>query len=69
MHACFHAAKREVMRKKAHRHWRPTGITGADDQDFDFVILEGHSAMSITNRWAVHRRHIATTNEAIRLRL
>jgi hypothetical protein len=69
MHACFHAAKGEVMRKKAHRHWRPTGITGADDQDFDFVILEGHSAMSITNRWAVHRRHIATTNEAIRLRL
>jgi hypothetical protein len=69
MHTCFHAAKCEVMRKEAHRHWRPTGITGADDQDFDFVILEGHSTMPITNHWAVHQKHSAMTNAAIRLQL
>ena len=67
VHACFHAAKCEVMRKEAHRHWRSTGITGANDQDFDFVILEGCRAMPVQTRWTVHQRHSAKMNAAIHL--
>ena len=62
MHSRVHAALGQMMGKQTHRHWRPTGITGTDDQDFDCVILEARGPMRIL------RSTSAMSNEACRCR-
>jgi hypothetical protein len=41
MNARIHSAFSEMVREQAHRHWRATGVSGADDKNLDAMILEG----------------------------